>query len=56
MIIVSLLTGKNAPPTSMPTLKEANADFYKDNLNHKKIWTGWMILAALMVALYLIFN
>ena len=56
MVVVSLLTAKNAPTTSLPTLKEANAAFYKDNINHKKIWIGWIILATLMVTLYLIFN
>lgn len=52
MIIISLLTQKNARPSPLPTLRET----YSGTEGSKKIWILWGALAAIMVAIYLIFN
>lgn len=55
MIIMSLLTQRQSPSTSLPSLKETYASF-AEKANNRPIWIGWGILAVIMIGLYIIFN
>jgi solute:Na+ symporter, SSS family len=53
MAVVSLLTQKSAEEEDMPTLRQTYAEIGQ---TPRLVWWLWGVLAAIMAALYLIFN
>jgi len=53
MVVVSLITPAPAPEKALPSLRET----YRDKTHRTKTtWLLWAILAAIMAAIYIIFN